>query len=456
MKRIAAFAAPAILVASCAAVGPDYTPPTMALSQHFVHGAMTPLPNVAAEPWWTGFDDPLLNDLVARGLSQNLSLGSARARIRQAEAALAGTGAVAQISGGLTADAGRQKDSSGDIEDRDALSASAAYIFDLFGGFRRGRQAASASLEAAQFDEGTVRLAYLGDILDAYINARHAQNAAWITRQAIESRRATLTLVRRQVEAGAATAFDVERAQTQLRRAEAVLPDQQASFEASVYRIATLLAEPAEPILRSLQHGARQPMPRRSAEQGVPADLLRNRPDVRAAERDLAAATAAIGIAEAQLYPSLTLSGTVVDGEDDTWSFGPRLTLPVLNQGVLRAGRNRAVAEASEAEIAWRAAVIDAVEQVQTAEAFTRNLRRQVEAQRNAAASADRLRALSRQSYENGESRLSDVLDADRQALEAELELAGGLRDLALSWVQLNVATGRGWAVGSAPVEIGG
>lgn len=446
MKRTIGFVVPAVFVASCAAVGPDYEQPQMSMSAHYVNGGSAALKNAAVERWWTGMNDPLLNALVERGLAQNLDIRTAWTRIRQAEAALARTGVASQVRGDLSAQAGRERDSAGNIDDANSASADAAYVFDLFGGARRGRESAQASLEAAHYDKGTVRLAYLADIADAYVNARYFQNAAWITRQAIQSRRAAFDLVTRQSAAGEATMLDEAQARALLRSAEASLPSLQANFEANVFRIATLLAEPAGPIMTRMTKGAGQPVPQRVAKNGTPADLLRNRPDIRAAERDLAAATAAIGVAEAQLYPSLQLSGFVNTGDDETWAFGPILRLPVLEQGVLRANRDGAKARAAEADLVWRSTVLRAVEEVQEACSSTRYWRRQVSAQRSAAQANNQVRELTKKSYEAGETVLTDVLDAERRSLDSQIALSGGLRDLSTSWIRLQVATGRGWA----------
>lgn len=429
----------------------------MALTPYFVDGGTSPLARAAVETWWVGLQDPLLDELVARGLGQNLNIRSARERIRRAEAATGRTGIAAQIDGGLSASARRERDSDGDIGNRSALTASAEYVFDLFGRFRRGNEAARASLESARFDEGTVRLAYLSDIVDAYIKARYFQNIAWITRRAIQSRRSTLEIAHRQLDAGLATRLDVAQAEAALRTAEATVATQQANFEANVFRIATLLAEPAAPILAKMEAGARQPVPLPGTGTGTPADLLRNRPDIRAAERDLAAATAEIGVAEAALYPSLRLTGFVTESESNTWSFGPVLNFPVLNRGILTANRAEAEAEAAAAELAWRSAVLAAVEEVQSARSFTGYWRRQVAAQRAAVASTEEVYALSQRSYQSGDVLLSDVLDDERRVLESRMALAAGMRDLATSWLRLQVATGRGWLAGTGqPFEPGG
>ncbi|MCT8331625.1 efflux transporter outer membrane subunit [Albidovulum sediminis] len=454
MKRTFTIAVPAVMLASCAAVGPDYVRPEMPLPTQFVNGSNAALTEAATERWWGGLGDPLLDELADRGLSQNLDIRTAQSRIRQAEAALRRTGMPSQIRGDLTAQAGREGDGDGNADDVSSGAADAAFVFDLAGGARRGREVATAGLAAAGFDAGTVRLAYLADLADAYVDARYFQNAAWITRKAIESRRAALDLVTRQIEAGSATALDEAQARALLRSAEAALPTLQSNFEASVFRIATLLAEPAAPILDRMTQGAGQPTPKRGSATGTPADLLRNRPDIRAAEQDLVAATAAIGVAEADLHPSLTLSGSVGAGDDDDWFFGPTLRLPVLNRGVLTARRDEAVARASEAELVWRGAVLGAVEEVQVAASATRYWRRQVAAQRAATEANDEVRDLTTQAYEGGETVLTDVLDAERRSLDNRLALAASLRELSKSWIQLQVATGRGWSYGAPLADL--
>lgn len=452
MKNSFQFVGAITLLASCSMVGPEYRAPDMAVSQRFVNGGSTPLQAAAQDRWWGGLNDPILNELAARGLGQNLDIRSAQARIAQARAALGRTGLASQVSGDLSARATRERDTAGQIDETGSGRADAAYVFDLFGGIRRGQQAAQASLQAAEYDAGTVRLAYLADLTDAYVNARYFQNAAWITRKSIASRRETLDLVSRQVSAGEATALDESQARALLRSAEAALPGYQAGFEANVFRIATLLAEPAGPIMARMTRGAGQPVPAAMPATGTPADLLRNRPDIRRAERELAAATARIGVAEAQLYPSLTLSGFITSGEDRAWAFGPALRLPVLNRGILTANRDVARAQAQEAEIAWRASVLRAVEEVQEAQSATRYWRRQVSAQRAAVQASEEVLDLSRRSYAAGEIVLNDVLDAERRALDARLALASGLRELARSWTRLQIATGRGW-LDAAPAQ---
>ncbi|WP_342071154.1 efflux transporter outer membrane subunit [Yoonia algicola] len=436
-----------VALAGCAAVGPDYVAPSADVSARFVGGDAQPLATRSVSDWWTGFNDRRFDTLVARGLNQNLDIQTAFERIQTAEARLGTTGLNAQTQGGLTATTQRDGGEGLPTVTNDRATLSGTFILDLFGGVRRGREQTFAGYQAAQFDAGTVRLAYLSAVIGGYADARYFQEALELTRQTVASRQRTLNLVLSQREIGSAADLEVAQAQAQLDSAKANLPPLENGFNLSVFRIATLLAEPAGPILTELQRGAPQLFPPASAQTGIPANLLRNRPDVLAAERRYAAAVAAIGVAEAQLYPSLDISGSITDRTATTWGFGPTVTMPVFNQGFLRANRDVAVSAAREAELNWRAAVLSAVEEVQTATSTNIRARREVAALRDVVTSNERLLDLTRASYEGGSSSLLDLLDAERAAAAARLSLAAAVRDASTAWVRLQISTGNGWAI---------
>ncbi len=447
-KRWAPRPALALLLALAACtVGPDYKAPTIGLASRFAEsGTAASDGDVALERWWTGFNDPTLNHLADRGLAQNLDILTAVERINQAEANLRTTGLVAQVSGDVAADTTRAKQQ-GQIATQSSATAAADFVVDLFGGERRARQQAEAQLEASELDVGTARLAYLSALVGAYIDARYYQESAAITRALIESRQQTLDLVRRQQSAGLATDLDALQSEALLEQTKATLPAFEQGYASSVFVIATLLATPADPILAGLSRGGAQPRPPRGAEAGIPADLLRNRPDVRSAERSYAAAVANVGVAEADLYPSLDLAGAVTTSNPSSWSFGPALVIPVLNQPLLRANRDAAISQAKQAGLAWRQSVLSAVEEVQTAQGAVVRGRRELASQAKATDMYGRARDLSRQTYEAGTTTFLDFLDAERSAGTTALALALTTRALANDWVSLEIAAGRGWAV---------
>ncbi|TDE34789.1 TolC family protein [Antarcticimicrobium sediminis] len=168
----------------------------------------------------------------------------------------------------------------------------ASFVIDLFGAIQRERKSAVASLTAARAEAETVRLAWLAELLSSYSDARYYQEVLALTRDTINTRKETVDITRGQYEAGAATEYEVAEAQALLSTARAALPQYAALFDANVYAIATLLNEPAARIMTQMQKGAAQLPTLRGLRSGIPADLLRNRPDVRSAEANLAAAVA--------------------------------------------------------------------------------------------------------------------------------------------------------------------
>lgn len=439
-----------LAVAGCT-VGPDYQRPQADLQARFLDGNADSIGQVAAEQWWLDYRDSTLTSLVSRGLNQNLDVLAATEAIRQAQAELRATGINAQASGGVDAsgDLSGGTNMSGRAESSSA-QLGAAYVIDMFGGYRRQQQAAEANVVAAEADVETVRLAWLAELISAYSDARYYQAALALTRQTISTREETVEITRGQYDAGAATEFEVAQAEALLATARAGLPSYAAQFDANVYAIATLLNEPAGPIMSAMQNGAPQLRTPPGGQTGVPADLLRNRPDVRSSEADLVAAVADVGVAEAELYPSLTLSGTVARASGaSTWSFGPALSLPVFNQGALRASRDAAASQARQAEIAWRSSVLDAVEDVQVASSNLTRYRQRSSALQAAAAEYDRALSLAQENYRNGAITLLDMLDTDRSTAEARISAASAINDAAQAWATLKISTGAGAAATS-------
>ncbi|MEP2683555.1 MAG: efflux transporter outer membrane subunit [Sulfitobacter sp.] len=441
-----------LLVAGCA-VGTDYQRPEVAMETRFVGGNAEQIGAVATQQWWLNYKDSNLTSLVTRGLAQNLDVIAAGERIRQAQAELRTTGVNAAADGSLT---GSVTTSGGDgtngTSTVESGSLGASLVIDLFGGIRRERDAAVASLTAARAEEETVRLAWLAELIAAYSDARYYQEAMALTRTAIATREETVSITQSQFNAGAATEYEVAEARALLSTARADLPQFAALFDANVYAIATLLNEPAGPIKAQMQKGAPQLSSPGGARTGVPADLLRNRPDVRSAEADLAAAVANVGVAEAALYPALSLSGTVGRTDaTDAWSFGPQLSLPVFNQGLLKASRDAQLSVARQAEIAWRASIKEAVEDVQVAQSNLTRARQRAQLLRTAASDYSRALSLAQENYRNGAITLLNLLETDRNTNAARISAASATNEAAQAWATLKIATGAGAAVTGQP-----
>ncbi|MBJ3778720.1 efflux transporter outer membrane subunit [Acuticoccus mangrovi] len=436
-----------LLVSGCM-VGPDYEEPNIALTTRFVGGDASIVGPVGKKEWWRDYRDPYLSELVDRGLEQNLDVAAALEVIREAEANVRTTGLAAAVDGG--ADLSFIRSGGGETRPVNTRTAdlSGSFIVDLFGGIRRGRQSAEASLGAAQADLETTRLAWLAEIIAAYSDARFYQEALALTRLTISDRVETVKITREQYAAGATTEYDVAEAEALLAQARAQIPEYEALFNANVFAIATLMNESAAPILAKMRRGSPMLKTPGGGNSGLPAELLHNRPDVRSAERTFAAAVYSVGVAEADLYPALTLDGSLTfEGGTNTWSFGPSLTIPVLNQPALRATRDAAASEARQAEIAWRQVVMDAVEDVQVAQSNLQQYRRRTDALRMTVRSYERALSLARNNYAAGAITLIDLLDTDRSTATARISAASAANSAAQEWATLQIAVGAGAAV---------
>lgn len=462
MKTVKVLFPLSLLLLSGCVVGPDYQAPNAALPAKFSQGGSAEDANVTLNPWWEAFRDKKLNSLIAQGMGENLDVQQSLERIVEARAnvVVAASGGLPQINAGGSATAEGQDGSfigGGHTETKTLTGgADASWLIDLFGQYRRAKESANASLDAAYDDVNVARLAYLSDLAATYIEARYNQEAYALQQQSLASRRETLKLTEDIRAAGAASSLDVVQAEGLVNTTLAELPGYQTGFNQAANHIATLLGLPATSVTAGLVKGAAQPMPRYNTKIGVPADLIRNRPDIRRAERQLAAATASIGVAESQLYPSLTLSGTVdasrivataASGGLGSWSFGPSLNLPIFNGGRLKANVDISKSAAQQQYLAWKQTVLNGVEEVENALVALRNNYATVAALRKVVASSEEALGLARESYKGGATSLLDVLDAERSLSSSRVALAAGIRSLAANYVALNVAIGGGSAI---------
>ncbi|MEF2073756.1 efflux transporter outer membrane subunit [Consotaella aegiceratis] len=437
--------APLLLMAGCTAVGPDYQRPAIGVSRSFVGGTHAPLAAVAWRAWWQDYHDPMLNELISRGLNQGLDIASASERIREAEANLRATGIAAALDGSASLARMRSGGDGVSTTTTNSRELSGSLVVDMFGGIRREREAAKADLVAARADLESTRLAWLAELIAAYSDARYYQESLALTRETINSRVQTVSVTQKQYEAGAETEYDLAEAQALLDAARADLPQYLAEFNANVFAIATLLNEPAGPIMAQMQKGAPQLRTPGKVSVGVPADLLRTRPDVRYYEGLLHAAVAEIGVATADMLPSVTLTGDItVSGSITSWSYGPELSLPVLNQGQLAAQRDAKISEAKQAEIDWRSAVASAVEDVQVALSNLAQYRLRSVALQKSVASYSRALSMAQENYRAGAITLLDLLDTDRSTASAKISAASARNDAAKEWATLQIAIGAG------------
>src|SRR6478752_10190563 len=377
------FASPALLLllAGCVS-GPDHVPPEMPLPAKFNEGSAKADGDVSTVAWWTAYRDTRLNGLVTEGLSENLSIQQSLERINAAagNVTVAGAGSLPSLTVGASH---TTSGSLGSLADSHAATnttggnANVGWLLDLFGQYRRSKESAQASLDAAYSTADVAKLTYLQDLVNSYINARYYQERIALSRANLKSRQETYELTKFQLDAGAASRLDVVQAEGLVQSTQAEIPGLETNFRVAAHHIATLLGKPAGSMVAELQRGGSQPVFRAGIVSGVPADLIRNRPDIRVAERNLAAATANIGVAISQLYPTITLSGaispsyvkaaSVSGGGLTSWSFGPTLTLPIFDGGRLRANVDISKSDAKTQYLAWKQSVLTAVEEVENA-----------------------------------------------------------------------------------------
>ena len=449
MRSFFALSACACLM-SCAAVGPNYVPPQANLPETFAFAARSQLEAAAQERWWERFGDKELNAFMAEGLVSSLDIQIARERLTEARAAYrAQRPGASQVSGDVTLQADRF-DGGGS---REFAELDADYVFDLFGGFQRRREQALATVDATAADTQTTRLAFQAELFSAYIEARFFQRSQVITRRSIRNRSETLKLIEQRREVDEATLIDNRRAEGELALQRANLPAFQTGFEVNAVRLGTLLGKPTPEIAQRLKRSYQGiPLPRKTYGAGVPANLLRNRPDIRAAERRLASNMAAVGVSEADLYPSLSIGGTIRVSSDNSLQIGPALTIPLLNRPRLLANRDAAISRARQAELQWQSSVRDAIGEVEENLSRSKNGWTEISELRRAAASYNQLSELSRDAYGLGAATLFETLDAEDDLTETQTRLAQAYRSYALAQAQLAIATGRGAMVG-APAD---
>lgn len=395
--------------------------------------------------WWRSFGDPVLDALVHRALAANLDLAQAQARIAQARAGIGALGSNVNLA--ASARVSRRISDAEANETRSAATLDFSWLIDPQGVRFHGRRAAGARAEAAEADLDAARLLVLLNLASEYVELRYQERVLAIRRQEAEGRRRTLALTRTLFEQDSATRLDVLATDARLAETEAAIPNAQAAVERQKYRIAVLIG--AQPGEAPVGRGRGQPHPAMAPETGIPADLLRNRPDIRAAERRYYAAVADTGAARAELYPRLSLGGalslsSVGAGTVREAVLGPALTLPALPGGNREAVVAQRAAAAEEAHLAWRAQVLDAVLEVETALlAYAAAGRAATAAERSARLYREAV-GLTRELVERDNATIRELIAAEEDVADAELTRAAAIRDRARAFIDLNVSLGAG------------
>jgi len=456
----------AILISACAA-GPHYVAPELPKIDRFLH---QPSASTAVEPqpdieFWRSFGDPLLVRLVDAALRNNSDLRIAYANYRQAGALLRGSRAerlpvlnAAAEARSIRAAGAPIAGASGADRDREEyeLGLGAFWELDFFGRVQRSIEAQRADTEAAEADFAAAQVAVAGELARSFLQLRGLQDQLRAARRNAETQQRTQQLLQMRLDAGAGTRFDVDRGRVILERTRARIPALEADIAATANRVAVLAGVAPQVVAAELLATSEWPStPFSDSHAGTPGELLRRRPDVLAAERRLAAATARIGVATADLFPRFTLSGLV-----GTQALRPadlfrrdsetRLLALGMDGSFLNVARVRsqiaAANQVAAGELArYDRAVLTALEDTENALVRVARLERELEHLRQAAEAAVRAERVARSRLELGAIDVLELLDTERTSIEVEDAHLQGRRRHAQARVALYQALAGGW-----------
>jgi NodT family efflux transporter outer membrane factor (OMF) lipoprotein len=454
-----------LFLTQCNMVGPDYTEPesiTPDLWNQSLPGA-SDANTAALQTWWRHFDDPVLNDLIRKAEASNLDLVVAGERVLQARANRNATRSVLfpQVNGTGSFTRGRLTENGlnpppigGSTNEIYDLGLNAGWELDFWGKNRRLVEAAKAS-EAARVEIFfNARLSLFTEVAIAYIELQTVKRRIEITRDNLKTQKGSVTIARDRLDAGLVPELDVSQAEANQANTEAVIPQLHQQRVSLVNRLAALLGTYPGKLEPMLSKGSRIPVPPESVARGLPADLIRARPDIRAAERNLAAANAGIGSATADLYPQFQLGGNftlqaaapgdVLDSGSRNTGFGPKFTWNLFNAGRIRNLIEINKAETRAAYATYEQTVINAVSEVETAMARLRYERERQASLGRAVKAAKRSRELIKESYKDGLLPFQNVLDSERVVLLTEDSHAASRGQIAAAYASLYKALGGG------------
>lgn len=443
----------AIALSGCV-LGPDYQVPAVPVAAKW----QAPLPHgasvAALTDWWQQFDDPALAELLRLAEADSPSMDQAAANIALARATLDTRSAEALPSLESTLSKGRGGKQTGSASQAGSGSSAqfdAAWEIDLFGKLHRNNEAASTRVEARVDDWHDARVTLAAQVGDDYVQYRGCQKLVLAYKDQAQSQQDTARITRQSFQAGFTSSADAALADASAASNAATLISQQSECQVLLKSLVALTGSDEGRLIEVLSHTPAQlPQPARLNVQEIPADLLRQRPDLASSERELAAANAEIGVAQADRLPSLSLSGTFSVGatlgeRDRNWSLGPVLSIPLFDGGKRRAAVDGAEANYDAALAVYRQTLRTSVMEVeQSLVRLDAARRRESDVERSTAGFRESFEAIDR-SWQAGNTSLLDRETARRQALTAEIDLITLQQDQVRYWIALYKALGGGW-----------
>jgi NodT family efflux transporter outer membrane factor (OMF) lipoprotein len=456
------------LVAGCTTVGPDYQPPQTAMPDQWQQDLVRGLPpgEFDLRSWWTSFNDPVLTELITTANSDNLGVREAVARILEARARI-GIAAGEQLPG---VDAGgeitRERLSKGVAEGFDSsrrrtstlynTGLDASWELDLWGRISRSVESADASYQAVLEDYRDVVISLSAQVARAYVDIRTLQARIAAAQGNAETQRKTLKLVRDRKATGLASDLEVAQAELNLATTESLVPTLQAALQRSIHDVGVLTGRRPQALYPRFAATAPIPQPAAAITAGAPADLLRRRPDIRSAERQLAAQTAQIGVATADLYPRFTLSGffalqkfgasNFFDSKNIAYQFGPSVVWNVFDGGRIRSNIKAQDALTEQALVRYEQTVLTALQEVEDALVdYAREIERRELLARSVTA-ARRSVQLVQNLYVTGLTDFQNVQDQERSLFQQEDALAQSTGLVTQNLIRIYRALGGGWS----------
>ena len=462
-------------IAGCA-VGPNFVSPEAPITDRFRDANNRSVKSTHQDyrDWWKGFHDPILNRLIQTAYNQNLTLLSAGTRVLQARAVLGiaigvtypqvqqGTGSlINNRSSAATPLAGPNATPA--FFWTDSVGAQAAWELDFWGKFRRGVESADGAYLASIASYDSVLVSLLGDVTATYIGIRTTERLIAIARYNIVKQQQALSIAKAKYQGGGTSERDVFQAQNVLGQTQAAIPQLTIQLQQLQNALCVLLGIPPQSLGASFARSrGRIPLPPSTVAVGIPADLLRRRPDVRAAELAALAQSAQIGVAEAQLYPAISISGTfggsastanghnlgqVFTSKGMTYAGGPAFQWNILNYGQITNNVRLQDARLQQLLVDYQNTVLNAQQQVDNGLSTFLQSRYQVGFLRSSAQAASGALKIALEQYDQGATDFTTVLTAEQNLFQAESNLAVAMANVPLGLTAVYRALGGGWQI---------
>jgi NodT family efflux transporter outer membrane factor (OMF) lipoprotein len=463
-----------LTLAGCA-VGPNYQEPAINAPEKWLDAQgeakkATDATNAALTTWWKQLSDAQLDKVMDLALRGNLDLKLAEARVKQVRALRQGAASGLLPTIDATSGYQRREDSpnvgaglgnaggfgrSGDAYNSWSAGFESSWELDFFGRVRRGVEGAEGDLQSAEFEARDVLVALTGEVARNYAELRTNQQRLEITLGNLKTQEETLALSTSRFDAGLTSELDVVRARANVETTRSAIPSLQSAVRASIHRLGLLTGQAPGALIAELSVAGRIPEPSGAVDAGVPSELLKRRPDLRSIERQLAAQTARIGVATADLYPRITLGGsvgwnaskiaTLFDASSVTYGIGPSVSWNIFDYGRIRSNIAAQGAAAEQILVRYERAVLSAFVEVENALVSYTNEKVRRTSLRDAVAAGLRSVELSTELYKQGLTDFNAVLDAQRQLFLLQDTLMQSEGTVAANFITLNTALGGGW-----------